>query len=63
MIICQCNVLTDKHIGQALASGAARPRDVYEACGARAQCGICTKSILRMVRAAAADRPGFESGD
>ena len=50
MYVCICNGLTDKHIQNAIASGAERTRDVYSACNCRAQCGTCTMSILCMLR-------------
>ena len=50
MVICSCNVLTDRQISQAVAAGADRPRDVYAACGCKAECGGCTGTILAMVR-------------
>ncbi len=57
MYICLCNGLTDAHIQQAVAAGATRPKDVYCACGHSAQCGNCTRTILGMIRdAAAAER-------
>ena len=50
MYVCLCNALTDAHVGEALCGGARRPRDVYAACGCRAQCGGCTRTILGMIR-------------
>lgn len=50
MVICSCNVLTDKQVAAAIAAGADRPRDVYAACGCKAECGCCTATILAMVR-------------
>ena len=50
--ICLCNGLTDCCIRQAVASGAGRPKEVYAACGCKAQCGGCTRSILALIREA-----------
>jgi len=50
VVICSCNVLTDKQVIDAVAAGAARPRDVYAACGCKADCGCCTATILGIVR-------------
>lgn len=50
MILCLCNALTDKQLADAVAKGACRPRDVYAACDCKAQCGTCTRAILRMIR-------------
>ncbi|MGG5807774.1 (2Fe-2S)-binding protein [Falsiroseomonas sp. CW058] len=58
MYICNCNALTDKQISAAVAGGADRPREVYAACGCKAQCGCCTGTILAMVREGGAARAG-----
>ena len=59
MYVCLCNALTDRQVRQAVADGACRPREVYGACGCRAQCGTCTRAILAAIRdAAAALAPG-----
>lgn len=50
MVICACNVLTDRQIAQAIAGGASRPHDIYAACNCQAQCGGCTAMILAMLR-------------
>lgn len=54
MVVCMCNAMTDKDIRAAIAGGAARPKDVYCACGKSAQCGCCTSMILSMIRDEAA---------
>ncbi|MBY0329368.1 MAG: (2Fe-2S)-binding protein [Acetobacteraceae bacterium] len=51
MYICLCNGMTDAQISAAVAAGASRPKEVYCACGGRAQCGNCTATILTMIRA------------
>ena len=50
MYVCLCNALSDAQVAQAVRDGARRPRDVYAACGCRAQCGGCTKTILGAIR-------------
>jgi bacterioferritin-associated ferredoxin len=50
MYICLCNALTDAQITHAIQEGACRPREVYAACGCRAQCGGCTGMILGAIR-------------
>jgi bacterioferritin-associated ferredoxin len=60
MYVCLCNALSDAQIGHALRDGACRPRDVYAACGCRAQCGGCTKTILGMIRNAAPSTLGIQ---
>lgn len=56
--ICLCNALADMRIKEAVADGADRPRDVYAACGCRAQCGNCAKAILSVIRDAKAMASG-----
>lgn len=62
MYICLCNALTDSRIEEAVAGGAHRPRDVYGACGCRAQCGTCTKAILCLIRDARAGTAAAAAG-
>lgn len=50
MIVCSCNALTAAQVRGAIAGGAARPKDVYCACGKSAQCGCCTATILSIIR-------------
>lgn len=50
MFICLCNALSDIQLTDAISGGARRPRDVYAACGCRAQCGGCTGTVLGMIR-------------
>jgi bacterioferritin-associated ferredoxin len=50
VIVCSCNVLTDRQIAAVIAAGAERPREVYAGCGCQAQCGCCTATILAMLR-------------
>jgi len=54
MYVCLCNALTDTQLCDAVARGSCRPREVYAACGCKAQCGICTRAILAMIREGAA---------
>ncbi len=60
MYVCLCNALTECQVRQAVADGACRPREVYGACGCRAQCGTCVRAVLATIRdaAAAALAPG-----
>ncbi|WP_338147340.1 (2Fe-2S)-binding protein [Neoroseomonas oryzicola] len=51
MIICHCNVLTDRQIRDAIRAGARRPSDTYAACGCRAQCGACAAEMRDLIRA------------
>jgi bacterioferritin-associated ferredoxin len=49
--VCLCNALTDRRLKQAMAdTGSASPRELYEACGCRAQCGKCLRAVVDLVR-------------
>jgi bacterioferritin-associated ferredoxin len=58
VIVCLCNALTDTQLCDAVARGSCRPREVYAACGCKAQCGACTRTILALIREAAATAAG-----
>jgi bacterioferritin-associated ferredoxin len=47
--VCLCNALTDHHVREAAHAGAARPSEVYEACGCVVQCGMCSRTVRRIV--------------
>jgi bacterioferritin-associated ferredoxin len=48
--LCLCNALTDHDVQRAAANGARRPREVYDSCNTRVQCGSCTAMILCALR-------------
>jgi bacterioferritin-associated ferredoxin len=50
MYVCHCNALTDRDVSQAISEGATRPGEVYAACNCRAQCGVCTRTVLCLMR-------------
>lgn len=51
MYVCICNALTDRQVKQAaIAAGTTRPSSVYAACGCRAQCGQCVKTLVALLR-------------
>jgi bacterioferritin-associated ferredoxin len=54
--ICLCNALTDHDVRRAAAQGARRPREVYDSCDSRAQCGSCTAALLHALRALVMER-------
>ncbi len=64
MYVCLCNGLTDDQI-RAAASGAdfTTAAGVYAACGARAECGGCTKTIVTLMREARALHPELLAAD
>jgi bacterioferritin-associated ferredoxin len=52
MIVCSCNVLTDKDVRTALAEEQSPPRttrQVYGCLGCSAQCGRCARTIRRIM--------------
>ena len=52
MIVCSCNVLTDKDVRSACRLAQARPRttgQVYGCLGCSAQCGRCARTIKRLM--------------
>ncbi len=50
MIVCSCNVLSDKDVLSLLASAQRRPTmsQVYAGLGCRARCGRCAPTIKRI---------------
>jgi bacterioferritin-associated ferredoxin len=51
--VCICNALTSRHVKHAIdQAAAARPAEIYAACGCRAQCGSCVKKLLGLLREA-----------
>jgi bacterioferritin-associated ferredoxin len=51
MIVCSCNVLTDKDVRSALAAEQTprTPGQVYGCLGCGAQCGRCARTIRRIM--------------
>jgi bacterioferritin-associated ferredoxin len=52
MIVCSCNVLSDKQIGAAIDDAGARPQtpgQVYRCLGCSPQCGRCARTIKAML--------------
>jgi len=52
MIVCSCNVLSDKDVRSAVQSpetGARRTSQVYGCLGCNAQCGRCARTIKRIM--------------
>jgi bacterioferritin-associated ferredoxin len=50
MIVCLCNAISEGDVRAALLAGATRPKEVYDCCGGRAQCGNCAPTVLRIIR-------------
>ncbi|MDG6093890.1 (2Fe-2S)-binding protein [Acetobacter sp. AN02] len=52
MFICSCNALTDKDVHQAIADGATRMQQIYEARKCQARCGNCVPGVLCLLKKA-----------
>jgi bacterioferritin-associated ferredoxin len=62
--VCLCNALTDRQVKQAAATvGTTRPSSVYAACGCRAQCGQCVRTLIDLLRGEVCVMPEFLSAD
>jgi bacterioferritin-associated ferredoxin len=65
MIVCSCNVLSDKDVRTAIESDAPRSTSqVYGCLGCSAQCGRCARTIRRLMDealGAAAAAPGCDT--
>ncbi len=49
--ICICNALTDRQVRQAAAdTGTTKSSEIYAACGCRAQCGQCARTLVSLLR-------------
>ncbi|MDA9170637.1 (2Fe-2S)-binding protein [Alphaproteobacteria bacterium] len=49
MIICSCNIISDKAISSAIIEGADSVSKVYKCCGAKPQCGSCAIYIKEVL--------------
>ena len=49
MIICVCNSISNESISLAVTNGANTPSLVYKSCGAKPQCGSCSKYIKQEI--------------
>jgi bacterioferritin-associated ferredoxin len=53
--VCLCNALSDAEVRRAATLlGACRPAEVFHACGCRAQCGTCARTMRDLLRHEAA---------
>lgn len=46
MILCSCNVISDKHVREAYENGARTPKAVYRYFGTKPNCGTCIASFV-----------------
>lgn len=49
MLVCHCNVVTDREIRAAIDAGARDEFDVAEACGAATECGGCLPTVRALL--------------
>jgi bacterioferritin-associated ferredoxin len=49
MIVCHCNVVSDRVVRAAVQAGACCVEEVAERCGAGAECGGCQPRIERLL--------------
>lgn len=49
MLVCHCNVVTDREIREAIACGARDEFDVAGMCGAGTGCGGCLETVSRLL--------------
>ena len=65
MIICSCNVLSDRAIRSAVATATRRPRvsQVYAHLGSRGQCGRCAGTIKKLIDEPGVPAPVADAGD
>jgi bacterioferritin-associated ferredoxin len=62
MIVCSCNVFTDRDVRATMTTGQAVPRttgQVYRCLGCSAQCGRCARTIRRIMDEALKHDPVF----
>jgi bacterioferritin-associated ferredoxin len=50
MWICICNALRCRDIRQAVTDGAETPSEVFQTCQCEAQCGMCVREIVAILR-------------
>ena len=59
MIVCSCNVLSDKEVRAAVHSSSARSaKQVYGCLGCGAECGRCARTIKKIMNEALAGATG-----
>jgi bacterioferritin-associated ferredoxin len=53
VIVCHCEVATDRHVREAITCGASTVDDIGDACGAGTNCGSCRPTIKALLVALA----------
>jgi bacterioferritin-associated ferredoxin len=57
MIVCHCEVVSDRHIRDAVACGASTVDEIGDRCAAGTRCGSCRPTIDTLLVAVAAREP------
>jgi bacterioferritin-associated ferredoxin len=57
MIVCVCNAITEKELGDLARAGARTPEEAYEALGHEPQCGSCLSYAQALIDEQRRDRP------
>ena len=60
MIVCHCEVVSDRQIRKAIGNGAKCPREIGSATGAGTECGNCLPSIAGLLTQYAGVAPPIE---
>jgi len=62
--VCLCNALTDRQVKQAVVTaGTTKPSAIYAACGCRAQCGQCVRTLVALLRGTGCAIPELQGAD
>ncbi len=51
MYVCNCNGINEETVAALIKAGAQRPRDIFKACEAKAQCGKCSIDMRQAINA------------
>ena len=49
MYVCNCNGIREREVRAAIDGGAARPAEIFRACGANPQCARCVCEMRKML--------------
>ena len=50
MYVCNCNGIRERQVRAAIASGAKRPAQIFQACDSRPECARCVCDMRRMLQ-------------
>lgn len=49
MYVCNCNGIRERQVRAAIAAGAKRPSEIFQACDSRPQCARCVCDMRKML--------------